>query len=305
MGTTPIATPPQRQLTPGLLRGKNVIVQGITGAQGSFHARAMRAAGTAIVAGTSPTKAGQLFDDTIPVFATIGDAQKDLAKTPIDASVIFVPAAHAKAAIFEAIDAAVPLIVCITEGIPIHDMLDVKNRLKTANSTLIGPNSPGIIIPGVHKLGIIPESMSLAGGSVAIVSRSGTLTYEAMAGLSERGIGQKYVIGIGGDPIRGTSFIECLQLFEADPAVGKIILIGEIGGTDEIEAADYIKANITKPVYGYIAGHHAPAGVQLGHAGAILGSKNESADAKTKALQEAGVITATNIATLINGIIDE
>lgn len=289
-----------KSLTEALLRGTNVIVQGITGAQGSFHTRAMIAAGTCIVAGTSPTKAGESFEG-IPVYATVKDALKEHS---VDATVIFVPAPHAKAAIFEAIDAAIPLIVCITEGIPIHDMLVIKQCLESLSSVLIGPNSPGIILPGVHKLGIIPESMALP-GSVGIVSRSGTLTYEAMAGLSEKNIGQRYVIGIGGDPIRGTGFIECLELFQSDPKVSKIVLIGEIGGTDELEAARYIKEHVTKPVYGYIAGHHAPTGVQLGHAGAILGSKNESAAAKTRALTEAGVITSTNISSLINAIIEK
>ena len=289
-----------KPLTEALLGGANVIVQGITGAQGLFHTRAMVAAGTRIVAGTSPTKAGESFEG-IPVYATIKDILK---KHSVDTTVIFVPAPYAKAAIFEAIDASIPLIVCITEGIPVHDMLAVKQRLENSPSVLIGPNSPGIILPGVHKLGIIPESMSLP-GSFGIVSRSGTLTYEAMAGLSEHSIGQRYVLGIGGDPIRGTGFIECLTLFENDPHVSKIVLIGEIGGTDEIDAAHYIKEHVTKPVYGYIAGHHAPAGIQLGHAGAILGSKNESAAAKTKALTEAGVITSTNIASLINAIMEK
>ena len=281
-------------LTASLLSPKNVIVQGITGSQGAFHTAAMRAAGTPIVAGVSPNKAGE-FVHGVPVYATIADIKKEHS---VDATVIFVPAPYTKAAIFEAIDADIPLIVCITEGVPVHDMLSIKNRLKTSRSVLIGPNSPGIILPSVTKLGIIPEAMSLP-GSAAIVSRSGTLTYEAMAGLSEKGIGQRYVIGIGGDPIRGTNFTDCLALFQADKNVDKIIIIGEIGGTDEIEAAHYIKNTITKPIYGYIAGHHAPTGVQLGHAGAILGSKNESATAKTKALKEAGVITATSITEII------
>ena len=255
-----------------LLVGKNVIVQGITGSQGSFHTRAMVAAGTNIVAGTSPNKAGQEFEG-IPVYATIADIQKDM---HVDATVIFVPAAFAKNAVIEAISADIPLIVCITEGVPIHDMLYIKQQIKKSSSRMIGPNSPGILLPGGNKLGIIPASMGLP-GTVGIVSRSGTLTYEAMAGLTERGIGQKYVIGIGGDPIRGTGFIDCLKLFAGDPEVDQIVMIGEIGGTDEQQAAKYVKENVTKPVYGYIAGHAAPAGVQLGHAGAILGSADESA----------------------------
>ena len=278
-----------------LLVGKNVIVQGITGSQGSFHTRAMVAAGTNIVAGTSPNKAGQEFEG-IPVYATIADIQKDM---HVDATVIFVPAAFAKNAVIEAISADIPLIVCITEGVPIHDMLYIKQQIKKSSSRMIGPNSPGILLPGGNKLGIIPASMGLP-GTVGIVSRSGTLTYEAMAGLTERGIGQKYVIGIGGDPIRGTGFIDYLELFASDPEVDQIVMIGEIGGTDEQQAARYVKENVTKPVYGYIAGHAAPAGVQLGHAGAILGSADESAGAKTTLMQDCGIITATSIVELIS-----
>ena len=278
-----------------LLAGKNVIVQGITGSQGSFHTRAMVAAGTNIVAGTSPNKAGQEFEG-IPVYATIADIQKDI---HVDATVIFVPAAFAKNAVIEAISADIPLIVCITEGVPIHDMLYIKHQIEKSSSRMIGPNSPGILLPGGNKLGIIPASMGLP-GTVGIVSRSGTLTYEAMAGLTERGIGQKYVIGIGGDPIRGTGFIDCLKLFAGDPEVDQIVMIGEIGGTDEQQAAKYVKENVTKPVYGYIAGHAAPAGVQLGHAGAILGSADESAGAKTTLMQDCGIITATSIVELIS-----
>ena len=278
-----------------LLTGKNVIVQGITGSQGSFHTRAMVAAGTNIVAGTSPNKAGQEFEG-IPVYGTIADIQKDM---HVDASVIFVPAAFAKNAVMEAISADIPLIVCITEGVPVHDMLYIKQQMGKSSSRMIGPNSPGILLPGGNKLGIIPASMGLP-GTVGIVSRSGTLTYEAMAGLTERGIGQKYVIGIGGDPIRGTGFIDCLELFNNDPEVDQIVMIGEIGGTDEQQAAKYVKENVTKPVYGYIAGHAAPAGVQLGHAGAILGSADESAGAKTALMQDCGIITATSIVELIS-----
>lgn len=278
-----------------LLAGKNVIVQGITGSQGSFHTRAMVAAGTNIIAGTSPNKAGQEFEG-IPVYGTIADIQKDI---HIDATVIFVPAAFARNAVMEAISADIPLIVCITEGVPIHDMLYIRQQIGKSSSRMIGPNSPGILLPGGNKLGIIPASMGLP-GTVGIVSRSGTLTYEAMAGLTERGIGQKYVIGIGGDPIRGTGFIDCLKLFAGDPEVDQIVMIGEIGGTDEQQAARYVKENVTKPVYGYIAGHAAPAGVQLGHAGAILGSADESAGAKTTLMQDCGIITATSIVELIS-----
>lgn len=276
----------------------SVIVQGITGSQGAFHTKAMRSAGTNIVAGTSPTKAGTEVDG-VPVYATIKDIQVDHS---VDASIIFVPAAHAKGAVLEAIDAKIPLIVCITEGVPVHDMLYIKQRLRSLGDSapqLVGPNSPGLLIPGVQRLGIIPHSMGLP-GTVGIVSRSGTLTYEAMSGLTDRGIGQKYVIGIGGDPVRGTSFIDCLDLFENDPEVTSIVMIGEIGGTDEQAAADYISKNVTKPVYGYVAGHAAPAGVQLGHAGAILGSESESAGAKTDYLSKSGVVVAGSITKLVS-----
>lgn len=276
---------------------RNVIVQGITGTQGTFHSKRMRASGATVVAGTSPNKAG-MDVDSIPVYATIKDIQHDFT---VDISVVFVPAPFVKAAIIEAIDAKVPLIICITEGVPIHDMLHIKQYITGKSSTLIGPNSPGILIPNVHTLGIIPASMGLS-GSTGVVSRSGTLTYELTAGLSQRGIGQRYVIGIGGDPIRGTSFIDCLQLFENDPEVKQIIMIGEIGGTDELAAADYIREHISKPIYGYIAGHAAPAGIQLGHAGAILGSDQESAQAKTTKLHDAGVIMSSSITKLIDSV---
>lgn len=277
-----------------LFKKNNVIVQGITGAQGLFHSKAMLSYGTKIVAGTSPNKAGQIIVG-VPIYSTIKTLQKDF---EVGASVIFVPAPFAKNAIMEAVDAEIPLIVCITESIPLHDMLLVNKYLQGKKSVLIGPNCPGILVPGVQKLGIIPADMGLK-GSVGIVSRSGTLTYEAMAGLSARGIGQKYVIGIGGDPIRGTGFVECLEMFELDPEVSEIVLIGEIGGTDEIEAAKYIKSKVTKPVYAYIAGHHAPAGVQLGHAGAILGSQQESALHKTEELSKSGATVSTSITELI------
>lgn len=280
-----------------LFTGKNVIVQGITGAHGSFQTKAMLEAGTNIVGGTSPGKAGQEVEG-VKVYDSIEAIQKD---TRVDTTVIFVPAPYAKGAILEAIDAEVPLIVCITEGIPVHDMLSVKKKLKDSSSTLLGPNSPGFLIPGVHKLGIIPANMGTP-GTVAIVSRSGTLTYEAMAGLTEKGVGQKYVIGIGGDPIHGIGYIECLEIFQNDSEVEQIVLIGEIGGSEEIEVAHYIKKFVTKPVFTYIAGHHAPEGVQLGHAGAILGSDKESAQAKTIILEDSGATTAKSIVELIEQV---
>ncbi len=280
-----------------LFSAKNVIVQGITGAHGSFQARAMVATGTSIVAGVTPGKAGETVDD-IPVYDSVKDAQQH---HTVDTTVIFVPARFAKAAILEAIDAHVPLIVCITEGIPIHDMLAVKKRLQGSSSTLLGPNSPGALLPGINKLGIIPAAMGTP-GKAAIVSRSGTLTYETMAGLTNKGIGQKYVIGIGGDMIHGIGYRECLEMFQNDPQVDRIVMIGEIGGQEEIAAADYIAKYVTKPIYIYIAGHHAPAGVQLGHAGAILGSEQESAASKTALLAEAGAVTATSITQLIDTV---
>jgi len=279
-----------------LFFGKNVIVQGITGSHGSFQTKSMLAAGTNVIAGTTPGKAGQQIEG-VPVYDSIADIQ---AVHAVDISVIFVPARHATGAILEAISAQVPLIVCITEGIPVHDMLKVKKKLRNSQSVLLGPNSPGALLPGVNKLGIIPAAMSLA-GSTAIVSRSGTLTYEAMASLTAKGIGQKYVIGIGGDIVHGIGFIDCLQLFQDDPEVDRIILIGEIGGKEEPEAATFIKSSVTKPVFAYIAGHHAPEGVQLGHAGAILGSQAESAAAKTASLIDVGVRTSPSI----NGLVTE
>jgi len=281
-----------------LFAGENVIVQGITGAHGSFQTKAMIAAGTNIVAGTTPGKAGQEVEG-IKVYDSITDIQQVYT---INTSVIFVPAPYAKSAILEAINAQIPLIICITEGIPVHDMLIIHKHLQASQSTLLGPNSPGALLPGINKLGIIPANMSLP-GTAAIVSRSGTLTYETMAGLTEKGIGQKYVVGIGGDVIHGIGYKECLELFQNDPDVDKIILIGEIGGQEEIEAADFIKQFVTKPVFAYIAGHHAPVGVQLGHAGAILGSAAESADSKTKKLAESGAQTAKSISDLVQLVV--
>lgn len=285
-------------IDPAIFIGKNVIIQGITGASGAIHTRAMVAYGTNIVAGTSPTKAGTKLD-TIPVYKTIADIKADMR---VDISVIFVPAPHAKAAILEAIDAKVPLIICITEGVPVHDMLQIKQHIAGKRSTLVGPNCPGILLPGSQLLGIIPATLATP-GDTAIVSRSGTLTYETMDLLTRHGFGQKYIIGIGGDTLPGTSFIDCLELFEHDETVKRIVMIGEIGGTAEIDAADYIQATITKPVHAYIAGHFAPEGVQLGHAGAILGTNSlESAQAKTTYLEGHGAIVADSITALIKKI---
>lgn len=280
-----------------LFAAKNVIVQGITGTHGAFHTASMRAAGTNIIAGTSPNKAGQVIDG-VPVYDSIASIQKDHL---VDISIIFVPAPHAKGALIEAITAKVPLIICITEGIPIHDMISVKKLAGEAGIVIIGPNCPGVLMPGSNNLGIIPTQMGTP-GSVGIVSRSGTLTYEAAAELTARGIGQKYIIGIGGDPIRGTDFVDCLELFQNDPDIDQIIMIGEIGGISEQRAAEYIKQHVTKPVYAYIAGHSAPIGVQLGHAGAILSSEGESAASKTEALKQAGAVTNNNLLDLIQSV---
>lgn len=285
-------------MTPQLFTGKNIIIQGITGKNGRFHARNMLDYKTHIVAGTSPNQAISKVHG-VPVFRTISDIKKRFA---IDISVIFVPAPHAKAAILEAIQAQIPLIICITEGVPVHDMLEIKQKLRRSHSVLIGPNCPGVLLPDGQLLGIIPASLATP-GDTAIVSRSGTLTYEAMSLLTQAGFGQRYIIGIGGDMISGSSFVDCLQLFQNDPSVKRIVMIGEIGGISEITAADYIKQSISKPVYAYIAGHSAPNGVQMGHAGAILGTNAlESATAKTAYLQQAGAITANSISELVQKI---
>lgn len=285
-------------MTPQLFTGKNVIIQGITGKNGRFHAQNMLNYKTHIVAGNSPNQAVSEVHG-VPVFRTISDIKKRFA---IDISVIFVPAPYAKAAILEAIQAQIPLIICITEGVPVHDMLEIKQKLRRSHSVLIGPNCPGVLLSGRQLLGIIPASLATP-GDTAIVSRSGTLTYEAMSLLTRAGFGQRYIIGIGGDMISGSSFVDCLQLFQNDPSVKRIVMIGEIGGISEITAADYIKQFISKPVYAYIAGHSAPAGIQMGHAGAILGTNAlESAAAKTAYLQQAVAITANSISQLVQKI---
>lgn len=280
----------------------NVVVQGITGTHGQFHTAAMREFGTNIIAGTSPNKAGQTIHD-VPVYSSLQDIQAT-GKT-IDASVVFVPARFAKAAIMEAITANVPLIVCITEGIPVHDMLTIRQALATSDSIMLGPNCPGLIAPAAQlKLGIIPAAISTP-GTVAVVSRSGTLTYEVTARLTQAGLGQKYVIGIGGDPIKGSDFTDWLAVFEADSEVDTIIMIGEIGGDSERTAADYIRQAVTKPVYSYVAGWHAPVGVQLGHAGAILRSSKETAAHKSDYIAKAGVHVYTSLHNLVTGVLED
>lgn len=275
-----------------------VLCQGFTGKQGSFHSEQAIAYGTQMVGGVTPGKGGQMHLN-LPVFNTVRDAVE---ATGADATVIYVPAPFCKDSILEAADAGISLIVCITEGVPVLDMLQVKVYLeKNTNSLLIGPNCPGIITPGECKIGIMPGSIHLP-GKVGIVSRSGTLTYEAVKQMTDKGFGQSTCVGIGGDPIPGMSFIDVLARFEKDPQTEAIILVGEIGGTAEEEAAQYIQSHVTKPVVSYIAGVTAPAGKRMGHAGAIIsGGKGTAAD-KFAALKAAGVATVNSPADLGDAI---
>ena len=263
-----------------------VIVQGITGKQGAFHTEKMLEYGTAVVGGVTPGKGGQSLLG-VPVFNTVYDAVKE---TGANASVVYVPPKFAADSILEAIDAGVKVIVCITEGIPVLDMARVRHYLEGSGSRLIGPNCPGIITPGECKIGIMPGYIHVP-GHVGVISRSGTLTYEAVKQLSDRGIGQSTVVGIGGDPIRGTGFLDCLKAFEADPDTAAVVLNGEIGGSGEEEAAAYIRT-MTKPVAAFIGGQSAPAGKRMGHAGAIISGGKGTASGKIAALREAGVEVA-------------
>jgi len=248
-------------------RDTRLLVQGITGREGSFHASKCLDYGTHLVAGVTPGKGGELFQNKIPVFNTVNKAVQE---TGANVSLIFVPPAFAADAIFEAADSGIPLVVCITEGIPVLDSANIVRGLKNSTTRLIGPNCPGLISPGDNcKIGIMPGDIHLP-GKVGVVSRSGTLTYEAVVQLTELGIGQSTCVGIGGDPIIGTNFVDVLQLFENDTDTEAIVLIGEIGGTKEQEAADYIKSNLTKPVASLIVGQTAPPGRRMGHAGAIV-----------------------------------
>ncbi len=274
-----------------ILINKNtrLLVQGITGKEGLFHTQQMAAYGTNIVAGVTPSKGGEwVLDGKIPVFDSVKVA---IDATGANAAVIFVPARFAPDAIFEEADAGIPLIVCITEGIAVQDMMRVRNYLDQKKVRLVGPNCPGLITPGECKVGIIPGNIAIP-GNIGVVSRSGTLTYEVVYALKQLGVGVSTCVGIGGDPINGTNFIDCLSMFEADPYTEKVVMIGEIGGTDEEKAAQFIADHMTKPVVSFIAGQTAPPGKRMGHAGAIVEGGSGLAADKVKALEAVGVKVA-------------
>jgi succinyl-CoA synthetase alpha subunit len=266
-------------------KASTVIVQAITGRDGSFHTKQMIEYGTRIVAGVTPGKGGQKFDDKVPIFNTVADA---VAATNANTSVIYVPPMFAADAILEAVDAGVKLVVTISEGVPVLDMTRVYPFVKERGARLIGPNCPGLITPGASKVGIIPGRICTP-GSVGVVSRSGTLTYEVVYQLTRAGLGQSTCVGIGGDPINGTSFIDCLAAFEADPQTKAVAMMGEIGGTDEQDAAEFVKMHMKKPVVGFIAGQTAPPGRRMGHAGAIISGSSGTAAEKIQAFEAAGM----------------
>ena len=262
-----------------------LIVQGITGRDGSFHTKQMMEYGTQVVGGVTPGKGGQKFEGKVPIFNTVAEAVK---KTGANATVIYVPPPFAADAMMEAADAHIPFIVCITEGVPVLDMTKVYPFVKEKGSRLLGPNCPGLISPGQSKVGIIPGRICVA-GNVGLVSRSGTLTYEVVYQMTRAKIGQTTCVGIGGDPINGTNFIDCLDAFEKDPATEAVVMIGEIGGTDEQEAARFVREKMKKPVVGFIAGQTAPPGRRMGHAGAIISGSAGTAAEKMQAFEENGV----------------
>jgi succinyl-CoA synthetase alpha subunit len=262
-----------------------VVVQGITGREGAFHTRQMLEYGTAVVAGVTPGKGGQKFEHKVPVFDTVATAVQG---TGANCSVLYVPPMAAAGAILEAVDAGIPLVVCITEGIPVMHMARAMPFVRSRGARLIGPNCPGLITPGKSKVGIIPGNICTP-GRVGLVSRSGTLTYEVVNHLTRRGIGQSTCVGIGGDPIIGTNFIDCLRAFESDPATDAIVMIGEIGGTDEQNAAAFVKQDVKKPVVGFIAGQTAPKGRRMGHAGAIISGSSGTAEEKLASFEAAGI----------------
>ncbi len=271
-----------------------VLVQGITGKEGQFHTQQCIAYGTRVVAGVTPGKGGQKMDE-VPVFNTVQEARD---KTGANASMILVPPPFAADAILEAVDAGIEVIVCITEGVPVMDMLRVKNYLATKKSRLIGPNCPGIITPGECKIGIMPGAIHTPGGPVGVVSRSGTLTYEVVHQLTQVGLGQTTCVGIGGDPVNGTGFLDCLEAFNADPETKAVVMVGEIGGNAEEQAAAWIKANMNKPVVGFIAGLTAPPGRRMGHAGAIVSGGQGTATAKIAAMEQSGIAVCKDLGTL-------
>jgi succinyl-CoA synthetase alpha subunit len=272
-------------------RETKLLVQGITGREGQFHTRQCIEYGTRVVAGVTPGKGGQTMDD-IPVFNSVREAVREAGA---NCSMIFVPPAFAAKAIMEAIDGDVEVIVAITEGIPVLDMMRIRNYLQGKKARLIGPNCPGIITPGQCKIGIMPGFIHKAGGPIGVVSRSGTLTYEVVYQLTTKGIGQTTCLGIGGDPVNGTSFIDCLRAFEKDPETKGIVLVGEIGGTAEEEAAAYIREKVSKPVVGFVAGLSAPAGRRMGHAGAIVSGGSGTAQSKIAVMKEAGIHVCENL----------
>jgi succinyl-CoA synthetase alpha subunit len=266
-------------------RQTRLLVQGITGRDGSFHTRQMMEYGTQVVAGVTPGKGGQQFEGTVPVFNTVADAVR---ATGANTSVIYVPPGGAAGAIYEAADAGIEFIVCITEGVPVMDMTRVMPFVRDRGARLLGPNCPGLITPGESKVGIIPGNIC-APGRVGLVSRSGTLTYEVVNHLTKNGIGQSTCVGIGGDPIIGTNFIDCLRAFQDDPGTDAIVMMGEIGGTDEQNAAEFVRQYVSKPVVGFIAGQTAPKGRRMGHAGAIISGSSGTAEEKMQAFEAAGI----------------